>query len=251
MPAASTHRQVSRAILAMAGLVVVFSGGLACRRSKPRRDAAVGAEQLAERKVVSPVDLVGVVQDSRGTPLPDALIIAWPKDRHDDSMVQARSNPEGRFVLAGLGPGTWTLLAEAAGFGTLEVDREVPDVPEAGPFVLALEGEGRSLGGIVLGTPTQAEPGAHVVLGGPGLRWPRETVADGHGVFAFVGLGLGRFAVRATHGKLVSATANQVIEEGTWPPGALCGCCWVRVALWRAACATTPAGSFLGPRWMC
>ena len=215
MPAASIHRQVSPTILAMAGLVVVFSGGLACRGSKPRRDAAVDAERLAEKNVPSPVDLVGVVQDSRGTPLPDALVIAWPKDRHDGSMVQARSNPEGRFVLAGLRPGTWTLLAEAAGFGTLEVDRDVPDVPEAGPFVLALEGEGRSLGGIVLGTPTQAEPGARVVLGGPGLRWPRGAVADGHGVFTFAGLGLGRFAVRATHGKLVSAAASQVIEEST------------------------------------
>jgi hypothetical protein len=196
----------------MAGLLLVVHAGLACRGSKPRRDAAVDAELLPEGKVLASVDLVGVVQDSRGTPLPDALVIAWPKERHDGSVVQARSNPEGRFVLAGLRPGTWTLLAEAAGFGTLEVDSAVPD---AGPLVLALEGEGRNLGGIVLGTPTQAEPGAHVVLGGPGLRWPRETVADGHGVFTFAGLGLGRFAVRATHGKLVSAAASQVIEEGT------------------------------------
>jgi hypothetical protein len=195
----------------MAGFVLVFFCGLACG-SKPRRDAAVDAELSSEKQVLPPVDLVGVVQDSRGTPLPDALVITWPKDRHDGSVVQARSNPEGRFVLAGLRPGTWTLLAEAAGFGTLEVDRDVPD---AESLVLALEGEGRSLGGIVLGTPTQAEPGAHVVLGGPSLRWLRETVADGHGVFSFAGLGLGRFAVRATHGKLVSAAASQVIEEGT------------------------------------
>jgi protocatechuate 3,4-dioxygenase beta subunit len=155
---------------------------------------------------------VGTVQDSRGTPLPDALVIAWPKDKHAGSVVQARSNPEGRFVLAGLLPGTWTLLAEAAGFGTLELDRSVPDSES---LVLPLEGEGRSLGGIVLSSPTHPEPGAHVVLGGPGLRWTRETVADTHGAFSFAGLGLGRFAVRATHGKLVSATASQVIEEST------------------------------------
>jgi hypothetical protein len=153
-----------------------------------------------------------VVQDSRGTPLPDALVIAWPKHKADDSVVQARSNPEGRFVLSRLLPGKWTLLVEAAGFGTLELDRAVPD---SDPLVLALEGEGRSLGGIVLGTPTRSEPGAHVVMGGPSLRWQRETVADTHGVFSFAGLGLGRFAVRATHGKFVSATASQVIEEST------------------------------------
>ena len=165
-----------------------------------------------ERKLGPPVDLVGVVRDSRGTPLPDALVIAWPKNKNHGPVVQARSDPEGRFVLPRLPPGTWTLLAEAAGFGTLELDRAVPD---AGLLVLNLEGEGRSLGGLVLGTPTRSEPGAHVVLGGPGLRWPRDTVADAHGAFSFPGLGLGRFAVRATHGKLVSATASRAVEEGT------------------------------------
>lgn len=209
---ASTDRQARVAILAMAALILMAAGGPACRRSKPKRDVAVDARSAAERKPGPSVDLVGTVQDSHGTPLPDALVIAWPKDKHPGSVVQARSSPDGRFVLPGLLPGTWTLLAEAAGFGTLELDRSVPD---AESLVLALEGEGRSLGGIVLSSPNRAEAGAHVVLGGPGVRWPRETVADGHGVFSFAGLGLGRFAVRAMHGKLVSATASQVIEENT------------------------------------
>jgi protocatechuate 3,4-dioxygenase beta subunit len=212
MRAASTHRQASPAIVVAVAIFLVAAAGLACRGSKPRRDAAADAELSAERNADQPVDLLGVVQDGRGTPLPDALLIAWPKDRRDSSVVQARSSPEGRFVLTGLRPGTWTLLAEAAGFGTLEIDRDVPD---SGSLVVALEGEGRSLGGIVLGTPIHAEPGAHVVLGGPSLRWPRETVADAHGVFSFAGLGLGRFSVRATRGKLVSAAASQVIEEST------------------------------------
>lgn len=212
MRAASTDRQARIAIVVMAALILVAAGGPACRGSKPKRDAAVDAKSAAERTLGPPVDLVGTVQDSRGTPLPDALVIAWPKVKRAGSVVQARSNPDGRFVLARLRPGTWTLLAEAAGFGTLEIDRAVPD---SGSLVLALEGEGRSLGGIVLSSPTHPAPGADVVLGGPGLRWPRETVADTHGVFSLAGLGLGRFAVRATHGKLVSATASQVIEEGT------------------------------------
>jgi protocatechuate 3,4-dioxygenase beta subunit len=192
--------------------MVVAACGLACRGSKPKRDAAADAESVVDRQAGPPVDLVGTVQDSRGMPLPDALVIAWPKDKHAGSVVQARSNPDGRFLLAALLPGTWTLLAEAAGFGTLELDRSVPDSES---LVLSLEGEGRSLGGIVLSGAARPEPGAHVVLGGPGLRWTRETVVDAHGAFSFAGLGLGRFAVRATHGKLVSATASQVIEEGT------------------------------------
>jgi protocatechuate 3,4-dioxygenase beta subunit len=212
MPIASTDRQAGIATVVMAAHILVAAGGLACRGSRPKRDAVGDAESVAERKVGPPVDLAGTVQDSRGTPLPDALVIAWPKDKHPGSVVQARSNPDGRFVLPRLLPGTWTLLAEAAGFGTLELDRAVPDSES---FVLALDGEGRSLSGLVLSSPTRAEPGAHVVLGGPGLRWLRETVADAHGVFSFAGLGLGRFVVRATHGKLVSVTASQVIEENT------------------------------------
>jgi protocatechuate 3,4-dioxygenase beta subunit len=194
----------------VAALILAAGHGLACRGSKSRRDAAVDAKRAA--KVLPPVDLVGVVQDSGGAPLPDALVIAWPKDKGADSVVQARSNSDGRFVLARLRPGTWTLLAEAAGFGTLEIDRAVPDVES---LVLALDGQGRSLGGIVLRPPSSPEPGANVVLGGPSLRWSRETVADAHGVFSFAGLGLGRFSIRAAHGTLVSATASQVIEEGT------------------------------------
>lgn len=212
MRAASTHKQRCRAIFAMAVLLFLAASGLACRKPKPIRDAAVDAGVAAKRKLDPPVDLIGVVEDSRGTPLPDALVIAWPKLKRDGLVVQARSDQDGRFVLAHLRPGTWTLLAEAAGFGTLEIDRTVPD---SGSLVLALEGEGRSLGGLVLSSPTRAEPGALVVLGGPGVRWPRETVADAHGVFSFAGLGLGRFAFRATHGKLVSATASDVIEAST------------------------------------
>ena len=212
MRAASTDRKVPVAILVMATLGFAAGGALACRGSKRTRDAAVDARSPSEPKLAPPVDLPGTVQDSRGTPLPDALVIAWPKDKRAGALVQARSDPEGRFLLPHLLPGTWTLLAEAAGFGTLELDRTVPDSES---LVLSLEGEGRSLSGLVLSSSTRPEPGARVVLGGPGLRWPRETVTDAHGLFSFAGLGLGRFAVRATHGKLVSATANQVIEENT------------------------------------
>ena len=65
----------------------------------------------------APVDLIGMVQDGRGVPLPDALVIAWPKDKREGSVVQARSDAEGHFVLSRLLPGTWTLLAEAGCLG--------------------------------------------------------------------------------------------------------------------------------------
>lgn len=184
--------------------------GVACRcnQPKPRPDAApVSAPEAA-----APVDLAGSVYDSRGSVLPDALVIAWPKHRKAESVVQARSDQEGRFVLRGLVPGMWTLLAEAAGFGTLEVDREVPD---AEPLTMALEGEGRTLSGQVTTPPYRPQAGAQVVLGGAGLRWPRHATSDSHGMFSFSGLGLGRFVMRATSGSLVSPPANLVIDEET------------------------------------
>src|SRR4051812_11359387 len=91
--------------------------------------------------------LEGVVQDSRGKPLPDALILAWPMGHRQGTLVEAHSGADGRFVLAGLPSGSWTLLAEAPGFGTLQLDRV--DVPGR-PLALRLEGESRSLGGIVV-----------------------------------------------------------------------------------------------------
>jgi hypothetical protein len=212
MHIASIQRQVFPSILAASALILTGVSGVACRGSKKNHAASADAAQDANSTAQRPADLIGVVQDSHGAPLPDAWVIAWPKAGRRNSVVQARSDSDGRFLLPRLAPGTWTLLAEAAGFGTLEVDRTMPD---PGLLVVAMEGEGRSLGGIVFSAPNRAQAEARVVLGGPGLRWPREAMTDARGVFTFSGLGLGRFSLRATHAKLVSASANQVIEEGS------------------------------------
>ncbi len=150
-----------------------------------------------------------MVEDSGGEPLPDALIIAWPKGKHGKAVVQARSREDGRFVLPRMHPGTWTLLAEAAGLGTLEREQVVP---HAGALVLTLEGRSRRLQGVVL-ADGRPRPDARVVLGGPALRWPREATADNAGVFTFTGLGLGKLSIRATHGPRVSPVIS-LTDEG-------------------------------------
>lgn len=192
--------------LAIASIAVSATG---CQQGKshtpaPSRPAAVDAAVAA-----LPTDLTGIVQDSGGTPLPDALVIAWPKGKHGTRVAQARSGEDGRFVLPQLRPGTWTLLAEAAGFGTLERDQ---NVPLSGSLTLALDGHCHPLEGVVVqdGHP---QSGAHVILGGPGLRWSRETSSDDRGLFRFFGLGLGRFALRATRGPTVSAAISVIVEE--------------------------------------
>src|SRR5204863_9663940 len=90
--------------------------------------------------------LEGVVQDAGGHPLPDAVVLVWPMGRRQGTLLQASAGGDGRFTLAGLPRGSWTLLAEAPGFGTLQLDRV--DVPSR-PLTLKLEGESRSLTGVV------------------------------------------------------------------------------------------------------
>lgn len=159
--------------------------------------------------------LEGVVQDGRGKPLPDALVLAWPMGRRQGTLVEARSGGDGRFTLAGLPRGSWTLLAEAPGFGTLQLERV--DIPSR-PLTLRLEGESRSLGGIVVWGKENVV-GAKVVLGGASLRAPRTTTTGKNGTFMFHGIGQGKYTLRASHQKLASMPAHQLIDDATgWLP---------------------------------
>ncbi|HEY5283714.1 MAG TPA: carboxypeptidase-like regulatory domain-containing protein [Polyangia bacterium] len=174
-------------------------------------------DALAKPQTVAPdttTNLAGIVQDRRGTPLPDVLIIAWPKGKRGDIVGQARSGDDGRFMLPGLRPDRWMLLVEAGGLGTLETERQVP---EDGPAVLMLDGESRTLTGVVTDSAGRREPGARVSLGSPGLRWTRVAESDANGIFEIGGLGNGRFTVRAMAGKQVSAATVVVIDEALTP----------------------------------
>jgi Carboxypeptidase regulatory-like domain len=159
--------------------------------------------------------LEGTVEDGRGKALPDALVLAWPTGKRQARVVEATSDREGHFTLAGLARGSWTLLAESPGFGTLQLDRV--DVPSR-QLVLRLEGDSRSLGGMVM-AGSQAVAGATVYLGNPALRTPRMTTTDKRGTFLFHGVGLGKYTLRAAHERLASMVVHQIIDEGTgWLP---------------------------------
>src|SRR5882757_8323988 len=67
--------------------------------------------------------LEGTVQDSRGQALPDALVLAWPTGKRQGPLSEAHSDRDGRFTVAGLPRGSWTLLVESPGFGALQLDR--------------------------------------------------------------------------------------------------------------------------------
>ena len=178
----------------------------------PGRDAG-GREGLSATR--APVNFQGLVQDRKGFPLPDVLVIAWPKGKRGEAVAQARSGEDGRFLLPGLRPDRWTLLVEAGGLGTLETERQVP---EDGKAVLALESESRTLTGIVTDAVSRPQPGVQVAMGGPGLRWTRTARSDANGIFAMAGLGSGKFPLRATLGQRASAPAQVVLDETALRP---------------------------------
>jgi hypothetical protein len=203
MLSASAH---SKQLLAISVLVACLA--LGCRG---KGDSPCDAEAAAEAaRPDQPTNLEGVVQDRQGLPLPDVLVIAWPKGKRGDAVAQARSGDDGRFLLPGLRPDRWMLLVEAGGLGTLETERQVP---EDGSAVLMLEGESRTLTGVVTDSSGRRQSGAQVTLGSPGLRWPRAATSDVNGIFEVHGLGNGRFTLRATLGTRASAPSVVVLDE--------------------------------------
>lgn len=160
--------------------------------------------------------LEGVVQDARGEPLAEAVVLAWPMGKRGATVVEARSGRDGKFTLAGLPRGAWTLLAEAPGFGPLELERvEVP----SRQLVLRLEGEARTVGGIVVDGAGKSVAGARVALGGSPLKAPRVMTTDARGTFLFKGLGHGKYTLRASNDKNASLPAGHIIDDGTgWVP---------------------------------
>jgi protocatechuate 3,4-dioxygenase beta subunit len=209
MLSASAHSRLSVAIL---GLVAYFAWGCRGKATTSRTQASsrdANREAAPARELV-PVNLEGVVQDRRGTPLPDVLVIAWPKGKRGDAVAQARTGDDGRFLLPGLRPARWMMLVEAGGLGTLETERQVP---EDGTAVLMLEGESRTLTGVVTDSASRRQPGARVTLGSPGLRWTRSADTDANGIFEVKGLGNGRFTLRATLGTRASPPNVVVLDE--------------------------------------
>ena len=177
-------------------------------------------EAVATVLRLDPVQLLeGMVQDAEGRPLAQAALFAWPiGGQRQVGVVETVSGADGRFALAGLATGAWTVMVEAPGFGTLRLERV--NVP-ARPLILRLEGEARTLGGMVVSATGTPVPDAQVLLGGPSFSAPRAVRTNPKGLFLFHGLGFGRFVLRASAAEFVSPHESVVIDEGTgWLPPA-------------------------------
>jgi hypothetical protein len=160
-------------------------------------------------------DLEGKVTDKKNIALPDVLVLAWPKGKHGQGVVQTRTDQNGHFLLPKIQSGRWMFLVEAGGLGTQETERQVPDDH---PTVLALENDSRTISGHVTDGAGRPQANADVVLGSPALRWPRMAKSDLNGTFIVTGLGYGRYTIRASMGSLVSVPSALLVEETTFKP---------------------------------
>ena len=173
--------------------------------------------------------------DAAGRPVPDAVVLAFPLvDAHADAVlasqarVRAVADVDGRFTLSAP-PGAYRLLVEAAGFPLAA--RAPVEVPSA-DLTLAVEGQGRTIAGMVLRDGAPAD-GATVRLAAEAGGPERRTRAGADGRFAVTGLGAGVYAVRAETNGATSATIRGV-SAAAGPAGPS-----LRLAL-------SPAGAIVG-----
>ncbi len=196
-------RFASKSLMGWASALVFFAGlaGFACRSPTPAL-----------------FTLQGKVADDDGAPVPQAVIFAWPAGQDRTRVVEARSGDDGQFLLANLPAGAWALMVEAPGFGARQVD---PVTVPGRPLVLRVQGEGRTMGGLVLRLDGAPVGSARVILNGPGLPAARRATTDGRGTFAFRGLGQGKFALRASAAGQASVAVTLTVDAATgWVPPA-------------------------------
>ncbi|MCZ7678438.1 MAG: carboxypeptidase regulatory-like domain-containing protein [Sandaracinaceae bacterium] len=124
----------------------------------------------------------------------------------------ARTDREGRFVVATLLPGRYEVRATAAGHAA----RSQADVEPGADLRLVLERVGL-VAGRVVGPDGGPVPEATVVIAGSGI-WPaRHVAADEDGRFRIADVPPGVYEVRAHHGSLVAEPRRGLSVEASSP----------------------------------
>jgi protocatechuate 3,4-dioxygenase beta subunit len=210
----ASARRAPLQLLSLALVSLALDGAGACRR----RYEAAKPEVRAVPVAVAAVRLTGQVIDGRARPVPDAHVIAFAIAGSAEP-GRATADLDGHFSIAGLSPGSYRVLVEAAGFPAAETS---PVTAPAAEVVLRVSGEGRSVSGrVTLGSDPAA--GAQVMLGAEAGGPVRVTQSRADGRFAFSGLGDGSYALRALRGVLASPTTHGIVaaRDGTNLPAPL------------------------------
>lgn len=143
--------------------------------------------------------IVGRVVNARGRGVPGAEVEALPReDREGDIAARTRTDPEGRFVFAGLPTGLYDLSAAAPGRPPGVFRGATADVPPAESAVTIVLGLGGTLDVDVLDMDGRGIAGASVWLedeAGRALH-PRAFPTTGSGRLRLLGVPIGRQFVR-------------------------------------------------------
>ena len=139
------------------GLLLVLSfstqEGCRCQRTRPTVGEAGAAPAVTTW-------LGGSVVDRRDRPVPEARVLAFSLAGDAGAPFETATDLSGRFRLAGLPPGPYRLLIEAAGFPTTE---KTPVSAPSDDAAIRVDGEGRSIVGRVTAAGA-AVAGARVLL---------------------------------------------------------------------------------------
>jgi hypothetical protein len=171
--------------------------------------------------------LKGQVVDRKGQPIPGARVLLWYLADPSGRPREGTSDEAGRFILGGLNRGLHRLIAEAPGFGSVELSPI--EIPAAAP-VLRMQTDGHSVVGTVTSGGGAPAVGARVVIGGENLNPIRETTAGIDGHFLFSGIGAGAYVLRASRLGEVSRVSSEIIVE-------------------RSSDRPAPVALVLGPGW--
>jgi carboxypeptidase family protein len=186
----------------------------------PRGDYRVVASAMGRARVVRDLVLWQGVTDvalalDPEAPLSGRVLVgdapvsgATVTVEQDREPIEARSRPDGRFVLAGLRPGPTTVRVRASGFAPAEREALAPGdgIDVALRRLLRLEGNVLASGAPVRGT--------EVRVGGSGLWPPRAVEADLRGHYA-VDLVAGVYALSADAPGLASAPVEGIELEAS------------------------------------
>jgi carboxypeptidase family protein len=157
----------------------------------------------------------GIVRDARsGSPVAGALIEARDGRARDLGLLwearmgvsRATSDAQGRFKLAGLGPGGGTVTATARGIGRAQ--RRSVAAGSRLELVLVPSGV---LTGVIQGPEAGSAAGALVLLESTTVAADRLTVADRAGRFEFLGVEPGRYRITVRRESLAPGWQTVVV----------------------------------------
>lgn len=198
--------------LRLADKELVFAGEPPYLRSKK------GDQDLGDLRVLRACSLAGVVQDGSGAPVADVKVGRSLGSFLFSAEQQVATDAQGRFRLAGLRPGKWSLRTASSRFLPATMDIELAEEQTRDDLVLVVK-PGQAIAGQVVDERGVGVAGMRVGSQRKEARGAMEierfsadeaTTTDANGYFTLSGLGDEAVTVRAHGPGHTSARATEV-----------------------------------------